>query len=42
MRKAIIEFYLRPKILLRLLFENMSFSQIKELLSIAKKYVLGR
>jgi len=41
-RKAIIEFYLRPKILLRLLFENMSFSQIKELLSIVKKYVLGR
>ena len=41
-RKAIIEFYFRPKVLLRLLFENMSFSQIKELLSIVKKYVLGR
>ena len=41
-RRAILEFYLRPKIFFRILFENMSFSQIKELIIITKKYIIDK
>lgn len=41
-KKAILSFYLRPGIFLRLIFENMSKSQIKELISIVKKYIFNR
>jgi hypothetical protein len=41
-RKAILGFYLRPKIFFRLLLENLTLSQIKELARIIKQYVLSR
>lgn len=41
-RKAILEFYLRPKIFWKLLIENMSLSQIKELISIIREYVVKK
>jgi len=40
--KAIISFYLRPKILFKLICENISVSQIKQLVKIFLKYVLAR
>lgn len=41
-RKAILRFYLRPKIFIQLLIENLSFSQIKELVGIIRQYIFGR
>lgn len=41
-KRAILGFYLRPKIFFKLLFENISMSQIKELTDIVKKYILNR
>ena len=41
-KKAILSFYLRPKIFFRLLFENVSLSQIKELAGIVKRYIFNK
>lgn len=41
-KRAILGFYLRPKIFFKLLFENISMSQIKELTDIVKKYIINR
>lgn len=41
-RKAILGFYLRPKIFFRFVLENLNLSQMKELLDIFKKYILDR
>lgn len=41
-RDAILRFYLRPRIALRLIWDNISFSQIKELFKIIGTYVLKR
>jgi radical SAM superfamily enzyme YgiQ (UPF0313 family) len=41
-RKAILEFYLRPRIFLKLFIENISLSQIKELISIVRKYLVEK
>ncbi|MFH1798713.1 MAG: radical SAM protein [Candidatus Omnitrophota bacterium] len=41
-RKAILGFYFRPKIFLRVLLENLSLPQIKELIKIVKYYILER
>ncbi|MDD5133653.1 MAG: radical SAM protein [Candidatus Nanoarchaeia archaeon] len=41
-RKAILSFYLRPKILIRFIFENLSISQLKEILVMFKKYIMGK
>lgn len=39
-RKAILKFYLRPKVFLRVVFDNLSLSQIKELIDIVRKYII--
>ncbi len=39
-RKALLEFYLRPPILIRFILDNLSLSQIKESFQIFKEYVL--
>ena len=39
-RKAILEFYLRPRILFRFMLENLSIDQLKELWVMIKKYLL--
>jgi hypothetical protein len=39
---AILRFYLRPGVLWGLLRENMSFSQLRELVAIVRTYVLSR
>lgn len=39
-RKAILEFYLRPRILFRFMLENMSIDQLKELWVMIRKYIL--
>lgn len=41
-QKALIEFYLRPRIFLSFIKENLSASQIKEILTMVKKYVFNR
>ncbi len=41
-RKAILGFYLRPKTFTRFIRENLSVSQIKELGSMFKKYIIGK
>jgi anaerobic magnesium-protoporphyrin IX monomethyl ester cyclase len=41
-RRAILEFYLRPKILLKFTKENLSFSQLKEVGLMVKKYLLNK
>lgn len=41
-KKAILGFYLRPRIALRLIKENLSLSQMKELLNILKQYIFKR
>lgn len=40
-QKAMLEFYLRPKIFLRFLKENLSISQISEVLVMIKKYIFN-
>ncbi|MEK7775796.1 MAG: radical SAM protein [Planctomycetota bacterium] len=39
-RKAILEFYLRPRILFRFMLENLSIDQLKELWVMIRKYLL--
>lgn len=41
-RKAILSFYLRPKVLTKFIIENMNLDQIKELGSMFKKYILNK
>lgn len=41
-RKALIEFYLRPKIFIRFLFENLSINQLKEVMHMVEKYILNK
>jgi radical SAM superfamily enzyme YgiQ (UPF0313 family) len=41
-KRAILGFYLRPRIFFRLLFENISLSQIKELMDILRIYILRK
>ncbi|MBU1147872.1 MAG: B12-binding domain-containing radical SAM protein, partial [Candidatus Omnitrophica bacterium] len=41
-RRAILSFYLRPRIFFRLVFENLSLSQIKELIVILKRYIIEK
>ena len=41
-KKAILEFYLRPKVLARFITENMNLDQLKELGSMFKKYILNK
>ena len=41
-KKAILSFYLRPRIFFRLLFENISLSQIKELAGILNTYIFRK
>lgn len=41
-KRAILSFYLRPRVFFRLFRENMSLSQIKELANIVKKYILNK
>lgn len=38
-RKAIVLFYLRPKVFLKFILDNLSFVQLKEILSMIKLYV---
>jgi len=40
-RKALIQFYSRPKVFLKFISENLSLSQIKEIFKMIKTYVLG-
>lgn len=39
-RRALLEFYLRPRVLTRFLAENMSWSQLKELGAMARTYLV--
>ncbi len=41
-RRAIIEFYFRPKVFIKFTKENLSFSQIKEIFLMIKKYLIGK
>jgi len=41
-RKALIEFYIRPKIFFNFMKENLSISQLKEIIQMIKTYVLGK
>jgi radical SAM superfamily enzyme YgiQ (UPF0313 family) len=41
-RKAILEFYLRPKILIRFILENLSIDQLKEIWDMVRKYILKK
>lgn len=41
-RKAILGFYLRPKVLFTFIIENMTVSQIKEVWKMIKKYIFKR
>lgn len=41
-RKALLAFYLRPRVFFRFFSENLSLSQFKEVLAMIKTYVLGR
>lgn len=41
-RKAIIGFYLRPKVFLRFIIENFTLDQLKEVCNMVKKYIFKR
>lgn len=41
-KRAILSFYLKPRVFFRLLLENMSLSQVKEILLIVRQYILVR
>ena len=41
-RKAILEFYLRPKIFTKFVIENLSIDQLKEIGNMFRKYILNK
>ena len=41
-KKAILEFYLRPRVLFRFIMDNLSISQITEIILMFKKYILNK
>ncbi|MBU0962504.1 MAG: B12-binding domain-containing radical SAM protein [Nanoarchaeota archaeon] len=41
-KKAILEFYLRPKVLSKFIIENLTIDQLKEIGSMFKKYILNK
>lgn len=41
-RKALIEFYLRPRVFFQFIKENLSISQVREILLMIKKYIFNK